>query len=191
MAAASSRTRSARGSTSSSGVLEDQAPLRRRRARSARRRSTWATTATRRRGRRRDARSENDQPTGRERRGRREARRSDDARSMSDRAGGGLRRGNVEERDGRRATRQPRTCLDDGEMGDAETAGEPSRPRSRGANEPRGPDYKPSRRSSTRRSRPKISATRTNWSACAAISTSSSRICRAWSRGSPTGCSAA
>jgi cobaltochelatase CobT len=31
---------------------------------------------------------------------------------------------------------------DDAEMGDTETAGEPWRPRSQGANEPRGPDYK-------------------------------------------------
>ncbi len=48
----------------------------------------------------------------------------------------------------------------------------------------------PSRRSSTRSSPPRIFATMTSWSACAPISTSSSRICKASSRVSPTGCSA-
>ena len=39
--------------------------------------------------------------------------------------------------------------------------------------------------------RPRSCASRKSSTGCAAISTSSSRICRAWSRASPTGCSAA
>ena len=79
---------------------------------------------------------------------------------------------------------------DDADMGDSETANEPWRPRKHGANEPRGPDYRPFTRSSTRRSPPRICASRKSSTACAAISTSSSRTCRAWWRGSRTGCSA-
>ena len=48
----------------------------------------------------------------------------------------------------------------------------------------------PSRSSSTRRSRPKTCASRKSSSGCAAISTSSFRICRAWWRASPTACNA-
>src|SRR5947208_2147005 len=54
-----------------------------------------------------------------------------------------------------------------------------------------GPSITPMSRSSTRRSRPRICASRRSSTGCAAISTSSSRICRAWCRGSPIGCSAA
>ena len=46
------------------------------------------------------------------------------------------------------------------------------------------------RQASTRWSRPRICASRRSSTGCAAISTSSSRTCRAWSRASPTGCSA-
>ena len=79
---------------------------------------------------------------------------------------------------------------DDAEMGDGEAAAEPWRPRNR-PNEPRGPDYKPFTSGSTRRWRPRNCASRRSSTACAAISTSSSRTCRASWRGSPTGCSAA
>jgi len=40
--------------------------------------------------------------------------------------------------------------FDDGELGDDETPGEATRPNSRGANEPRGPEYMRLRRNSTR-----------------------------------------
>ena len=62
---------------------------------------------------------------------------------------------------------------DDTDMGDAETPGEPQRPRQFGANEPRGPDYRAFTLRSTRPSRPRICASRRNSTGCAAISTSS------------------
>ena len=54
-----------------------------------------------------------------------------------------------------------------------------------------GPTTGPSPCASTRPSPPRNCASRRSSTACAAISTSSFRICRAWSRGSPTACSAA
>ena len=80
---------------------------------------------------------------------------------------------------------------DDAEMGESETAAEPWRPRHR-ANEPRGPDYTAftlqfdeivGGRGSLR---PRGARPAARLSRQAAR-----RICRAWSRGSPTGCSAA
>ena len=50
-------------------------------------------------------------------------------------------RRDVGERDGKRAGLRPATPFDDGELGDDETPGEATRPNSRGANEPRGPEY--------------------------------------------------
>ena len=79
---------------------------------------------------------------------------------------------------------------DDTDMGDAETPAEPQRPRHLGANEPRGPDYRAFTTKFDETIAPRICASRRNSTACAAISTSSSRICRAWSRASPTACSA-
>ena len=71
---------------------------------------------------------------------------------------------------------------DDAEMGDAETPAEPRRPRRHGQNEPRGPDYQPFTAQVRRdRSRPRTCASRRSSTGCAAISTSSSRTCRAWS----------
>ena len=79
---------------------------------------------------------------------------------------------------------------DDADMGDSETPAEPWRPRA-GHNEHRGPDYGAFVTKFDERSRPRICASRKNSTACAAISTSNCRICRAWSPASPTGCSAA
>ena len=80
---------------------------------------------------------------------------------------------------------------DDTDMGDAETPGEPQRPRQFGQNEPRGPDY--------RAFTPRFDETVAAEDLCEpeelerlrAISTSNWRICRAWSPASPTACSAA
>ena len=52
-----------------------------------------------------------------------------------------------------------------------------------------GPNTGHSPQGSTRPSAPRICATPRSSTACVAISTSNSRICRAWWRGSPTGCS--
>ena len=73
------------------------------------------------------------------------------------------------------------------------TTRRPATPRARrcaAATSRAGRSITPSRRNSTRWSPPKTSAIRKSWSGCAPISTSSSRICRASSRASPTACSA-
>ena len=79
---------------------------------------------------------------------------------------------------------------DDTDMGDAETPGEPQRPRQFGENEPRGPDYRPFTTEFDEIVAAEELCEPEELIACAAISTSSSRICRAWSRASPTACSA-
>jgi cobaltochelatase CobT len=65
---------------------------------------------------------------------------SDAAQEMSADQAQALDRRNVGERDGKRAGLHVDT-FDDGELGDDETPGEATRPNSRGANEPRGPEY--------------------------------------------------
>ena len=77
---------------------------------------------------------------------------------------------------------------DDAEMGDSETAAEPWRPRNQ-RNEPRGPDYRPFTIKFDETVGAEDFASRKSSTGCAAISTSSCRICRAWSRGSPIVCS--
>ena len=92
----------------------------------------------------------------------------------------------------RRSTRPPPTCRTTPTMGDSESRREPWRPRQHGSNEPRGPDYQAFIAKFDEIDRaPRICASRKSSTGCAPISTSSSRICRAWWRGSPTACSAA
>ncbi len=77
---------------------------------------------------------------------------------------------------------------EDSDAGESEEASE-NRPAPPAARTGAAPTTRPSRRNSTRSSTPRIFATPRNCSACATISTSSCRTCRAWSRGSPTVCS--
>ena len=57
------------------------------------------------------------------------------------RPGAGVHRRDVGKRDGKRAGLHVSDTFDDGELGDDETPGEATRPNTRGANEPRGPEY--------------------------------------------------
>ena len=77
---------------------------------------------------------------------------------------------------------------DDAEMGDSETAAEPWRPR-HNRNEPRGPEYRPFTSKFDEIVGAEDLCDPRSSSGCAAISTSSCRICKASWRGSPTGCS--
>ena len=83
----------------------------------------------------------------------------------------------------------------DGEMMPGASDDDPGRPgrpaRCRAAAPTKTRSIAPTAPPPTRSSRPTICATPTNWAGCAICSTSNCRTCRASSRGSPTGCSAA